>query len=264
MIRIAFVGAGSVVFTRQLLHDILSYPELSGAAIALHDIDPERLQVAAALAGHAARTLGAEVEVTATTDRRAALEGADVVVNMIAVGGHQATLTDFEIPAAAGLRQTIGDTLGVGGIFRALRTFPVLQALAEDMAAVCPDAWLLNYTNPMAMNIQYLTHDRAEAEGRGAVPLGVLDGARALRHHRRPARGGRRPVRRGEPPGVDPALAAPGPRPVSGAGRRHRRQPRTWPAASASTCTGAWATTRRRPASTPRSTCPGTSATTAR
>jgi alpha-galactosidase len=157
VIRIAFVGAGSVVFTRQLLHDILSYPELSGAAIALHDIDPERLQVAAALAGHAARTLGARVEVTATTDRRAALEGADVVVNMIAVGGHQATLTDFEIPAAAGLRQTIGDTLGVGGIFRALRTFPVLRDLAEDMASVCPDAWLLNYTNPMAMNIQYLS-----------------------------------------------------------------------------------------------------------
>jgi alpha-galactosidase len=157
VIRIAFVGAGSVVFTRQLLHDILSYPDLSGVAIALHDIDPERLQVAAALADHAARTLGAEVEVTATTDRRAALEGADVVVNMIAVGGHQATLTDFEIPAAAGLRQTIGDTLGVGGIFRALRTFPVLKALAEDMASVCPDAWLLNYTNPMAMNIQYLS-----------------------------------------------------------------------------------------------------------
>ena len=157
MIRIAFVGAGSVVFTRQLLHDILSYPELAGAAIVLHDIDPERLEVATALAGHAARTLGAEVDVRATTDRRAALAGVDVVVNMIAVGGHQATLTDFEIPAAAGLRQTIGDTLGVGGIFRALRTFPVLRALAEDMASVCPEAWLLNYTNPMAMNIQYLS-----------------------------------------------------------------------------------------------------------
>ena len=157
MIRIAFVGAGSVVFTRQLLHDILSYPELSGVTIALHDIDPERLQVAAALADHAARTLDAKVTVTATTDRRAALAGADAVVNMIAVGGHRATLTDFEIPAAVGLRQTIGDTLGIGGIFRALRTFPVLQSLAEDMAEVCPDAWLLNYTNPMAMNIQYLT-----------------------------------------------------------------------------------------------------------
>ncbi|WP_194916831.1 alpha-glucosidase/alpha-galactosidase [Catenulispora rubra] len=157
MFRIVFIGAGSVVFTRQLLHDILSYPELSGVTIALHDIDPERLQVAAALADHAVRTLGAEVTVTATTDRRKALDGADAVVNMIAVGGHRAVVTDFEVPAAAGLRQTIGDTLGVGGIFRALRTFPVLKALAEDMAEVCPDAWLLNYTNPMAMNIQYLS-----------------------------------------------------------------------------------------------------------
>ena len=157
MFRIVFIGAGSVVFTRQLLHDILSYPELSGVAIALHDIDPERLQVAAALADHAVRTLGAEVTVTATTDRRKALDGADAVVNMIAVGGHRAVVTDFEVPSAAGLRQTIGDTLGVGGIFRALRTFPVLKALAEDMAEACPDAWLLNYTNPMAMNVQYLS-----------------------------------------------------------------------------------------------------------
>jgi alpha-galactosidase len=156
VIRIAFVGAGSVVFTRQLLHDILSFPELSDAAIALHDIDPERLQVAAALAGRAAKTLGAAPTVTATTDRREALAGADVVVNMVAVGGHRATVTDFEVPAAAGLRQTIGDTLGIGGIFRALRTFPVLAALARDMTEVCPDAWLLNYTNPMAMNVQYL------------------------------------------------------------------------------------------------------------
>ncbi len=72
---------------------------------------------------------------------------------MVAVGGHRATLTDFEVPARFGLRQTIGDTLGIGGIFRALRTFPFLEALAADMAAVCPDAWLLNYTNPMAMNL---------------------------------------------------------------------------------------------------------------
>ncbi|MEV6583394.1 alpha-glucosidase/alpha-galactosidase [Streptomyces sp. NPDC051582] len=156
MTRIAFVGAGSVVFTRQLLNDILSYPELSGVDIALHDIDPERLEVAAALAAHTARTLGAKPTITATTDRRTALAGADFVVNMIAVGGHQATITDFEVPAAAGLRQTIGDTLGPGGIFRALRTFPVLDAIAADMLQVCPDAWLLNYTNPMAMNIQYL------------------------------------------------------------------------------------------------------------
>ncbi|HEX4790212.1 MAG TPA: alpha-galactosidase [Actinospica sp.] len=156
MIRIAFVGAGSVVFTRQLLHDILSFPELADAAIALHDIDPERLEVAAALAAQTAAALGANPTVTASVDRRAALADADVVVNMVAVGGHRATVTDFEIPAAAGVRQTIGDTLGIGGIFRALRTFPLLEALAADMAQVCPDAWLLNYTNPMAMNIQYL------------------------------------------------------------------------------------------------------------
>lgn len=156
MIRIAFVGAGSVVFTRQLLHDILSFPELADCAIALHDIDPERLEVAAALAAQTAETLGAAPTVTTSVDRRAALAGADVVVNMVAVGGHDATVTDFTVPAAAGLRQTIGDTLGVGGIFRALRTFPLLEGLAADMLEVCPQAWLLNYTNPMAMNIQYL------------------------------------------------------------------------------------------------------------
>ena len=156
MIRIAFVGAGSVVFTRQLLHDVLSFPELADCAIALHDINPERLEVAAALAAQTAAALGAAPTVTTSVDRRAALAGADVVVNMVAVGGHDATVTDFTLPAAAGLRQTIGDTLGIGGIFRALRTFPLLEALAVDMAEVCPQAWLLNYTNPMAMNIQFL------------------------------------------------------------------------------------------------------------
>ena len=155
--RIVFVGAGSVVFTRQLLHDILSYPELCDAEIVLHDIDPERLQVAAALAVRTAEACGAEPALSAVADRRQALAGADVVVNTIAVGGHPATVTDFEIPAASGLRQTIGDTLGVGGIFRALRTFPVLAGLAADIAELCPDAWLLNYTNPMAMNIGYLS-----------------------------------------------------------------------------------------------------------
>ena len=156
MIRIAFIGAGSVVFTRQLLHDILSFPELSDATIALHDIDPDRLRVAESLALQTAAFHGAKPTVLASTDRRTALTGADVVVNMVAVGGHRATLTDFEVPALAGVRQTIGDTLGVGGIFRALRTFPLLKELAEDITEVCPEAWLLNYTNPMAMNVQYL------------------------------------------------------------------------------------------------------------
>jgi alpha-galactosidase len=155
-ISIAFVGAGSVEFTRQLLRDIFSFPELAGVRIALHDIDAERLSVAEALAHRTAERHGAKPRITASTDRRTALEGAQAVVNMVAIGGHRATVTDFEVPARFGLRQTIGDTLGIGGIFRALRTFPFLEALAADMAAVCPDAWLLNYTNPMAMNLQYL------------------------------------------------------------------------------------------------------------
>jgi alpha-galactosidase len=156
MTTIAFVGAGSVEFTRQLLRDLLAFPELTDVTIALHDIDAERLAVAEALARHTAELCGAKPHVVASLSRREALAGADFVINMIAVGGHAATLVDFDVPESFGVRQTIGDTLGVGGVFRALRTFPVLDALASDMLAVCPDAWLLNYTNPMAMNLQYL------------------------------------------------------------------------------------------------------------
>ncbi|GLY50651.1 alpha-galactosidase [Lentzea sp. NBRC 102530] len=151
MFTIAFVGAGSVEFTRQLLRDVLSFPELAECTISLHDIDAERLEVAEALA----RLAGA-ANVRASLERREALAGADVVVNMVAIGGHEATLKDFDVPESFGLRQTIGDTLGIGGIFRGLRTFPFLDGLAADVLAVCPDAWLLNYTNPMAMNIQYM------------------------------------------------------------------------------------------------------------
>jgi alpha-galactosidase len=151
MPRIAFIGAGSVEFTKNLLGDILSFPELRDVEIALHDIDPERLAVAEAMAAYTARTLGATPRVEVHADRRRALAGADHVVNMIQVGGHAATLIDFRIPAAHGLRQTIGDTLGIGGIFRALRTIPVMLDLGRDMAELCPGAWLLNYTNPMAM-----------------------------------------------------------------------------------------------------------------
>ncbi|MEV4622394.1 alpha-glucosidase/alpha-galactosidase [Asanoa sp. NPDC049573] len=157
MTTIAFVGAGSVVFTRQLLADILSFPELADVRIALHDIDAARLETAAGIARQAAEQLGVHPSITATLDRRTALEGAQFVINMIQVGGIAATRTDFEIPASFGVRQTIADTLGVGGVFRALRTFPVLRGIAEDMLAVCPDAWLLNYTNPMAMNVWWLS-----------------------------------------------------------------------------------------------------------
>lgn len=157
MVTIAFIGAGSVVFTRQLVSDILGFPELADAHLALHDIDPDRLAVAEGTARRLDAQLGTRATVTATLDRRAALAGADVVIDMIQVGGIEATLRDLEIPARHGLRQTIGDTTGVGGVFRALRTFPVLEGLAADMRELCPDAWLLNYTNPMAMNVWWLS-----------------------------------------------------------------------------------------------------------
>ncbi|MEV6638330.1 alpha-glucosidase/alpha-galactosidase [Actinoplanes sp. NPDC051470] len=156
MTVITFLGAGSVVFTRELLADILSFAELREVTLSLHDIDPERLETAEAIARRTAEQLGAKPVITASLDRRASLDGADFVINAIQVGMHAATVKDFEIPAKYGLRQTIADTLGVGGIFRALRTFPVLDGIARDMLEICPDAWLLNYTNPMAMNIGYL------------------------------------------------------------------------------------------------------------
>ena len=151
MTRIAFIGAGSVEFTKNLLGDLLTFPELSDATIALHDIDAERLDTAAAMARWTSDAVGAGATIEAHLDRRAAIEGCDHVINMVQVGGHEATLLDFEIPKRFGLRQTIGDTLGIGGIFRALRTIPVMLDIAADMAELCPGAWLLNYTNPMAM-----------------------------------------------------------------------------------------------------------------
>ncbi|MFF0269415.1 alpha-glucosidase/alpha-galactosidase [Kribbella sp. NPDC004536] len=155
MTTIAFIGAGSVVFAQGLLADLFGL-ELGTLEIRLHDIDPERLETAAAAAAYIAREHGVSPRITAHLERRAALDGADFVINIVQVGMNAATHTDFEIPARYGLRQTIGDTLGVGGVFRALRTFPVLRGLAQDIAEVCPDAWLLNYTNPMVMNVWYL------------------------------------------------------------------------------------------------------------
>lgn len=150
--KITMIGAGSVVFAKNLLGDILSHPELSGSHIALMDIDPERLRVAEIVAHRVAAATGARPTITATLDRRDALDGADYAINMIQVGGYKpATVIDFDIPKRFGLRQTIADTLGIGGIFRALRTIPVVLEMCRDMAELCPDVWFLNYTNPMAM-----------------------------------------------------------------------------------------------------------------
>jgi alpha-galactosidase len=165
MPRIVLVGAGSVVFTRNLLGDMLSSTALRSADIVLHDIDPERLSTAERMAHWTAAALGATPTISAHLDRRSALRGADFVVNTIQVGGARATGLDFEVAGRFGLRYTIADTVGVGGVFRALRTVPVALAIARDMADVCPDAWLLNYTNPLAILV------RAVAE---ASPIKVV------------------------------------------------------------------------------------------
>lgn len=149
---VTFIGAGSVEFTRNVVTDLCGYPEFrDGLHVALYDISAERLAHAERLARRISEQSGAGATVTATTDRRTALAGARYVINEVQVGGYAATRADFDIPARYGVRQTIGDTLGIGGIFRGLRTIPVTVALARDMAEVCPDAYLLSYSNPMAM-----------------------------------------------------------------------------------------------------------------
>ncbi|QJU54764.1 alpha-galactosidase [Herbiconiux sp. KACC 21604] len=157
MPTIVFLGAGSVVFTRQLATDLLRFSDLPRLTLVLHDIDGERLDVARGTVENISVQLGTPVDVRATLDRREALDGADFVVNMIQVGGIAATRVDLELPFRRGLRQTIGDTTGVGGVFRALRTFPVLSGIAADMKELCPDALFLNYTNPMAMNVWWMS-----------------------------------------------------------------------------------------------------------
>jgi alpha-galactosidase len=152
VVKVAFIGAGSVQFTRNVVTDLCSYPELKGRLeLSLHDIDAERLDYARALSQRISDESGAGMRLSADIDRRAALEGADFVINEIQVGGYAATRADFDIPAKYGLRQTIADTIGVGGVFRGLRTIPVLQGIGNDLADVAPDATLLNYANPMAM-----------------------------------------------------------------------------------------------------------------
>jgi alpha-galactosidase len=153
MPKIAFIGAGSTVFARNLLGDILSYPELAGSTISLHDIDPDRLRTTQLVTERLAAGLGAQPTIEATLDRRAALAGADYAISMFQIGGYRpGTVTDFEIAKKYGLRQTIADTLGIGGIMRGLRTIPVFVDMCRDMEALCPDATLLQYVNPMAIN----------------------------------------------------------------------------------------------------------------
>lgn len=158
MRKITFIGAGSTVFAQNLLGDILSLPELADSSICLFDIDAARLQTSEVVAHRIARTLGVNPVVEPTTDRGRAFDGANYAINMIQVGGYRpCTVTDFEIPKRFGLRQTIADTLGIGGIMRALRTVPVLIEMCHEMEHRCPDVVHLNYVNPMAMNCWALT-----------------------------------------------------------------------------------------------------------
>jgi len=151
MPKITFIGAGSTVFAKNLLGDILSYPDLANSTISLFDIDETRLKTSEVVANRVAETLGSKPTIEATTDRRKALDGADYAITMFQIGGYKpGTVIDFEIPKKYGLRQTIADTLGIGGVMRGLRTIRVFQDVTKDMEELCPDATLLNYVNPMA------------------------------------------------------------------------------------------------------------------
>ncbi|MCC7517747.1 MAG: alpha-galactosidase [Verrucomicrobiae bacterium] len=152
MTRIAFLGAGSVVFARNILADILWHEALAGSEVRLMDIDPERLETGQALAESLNASLRTRARILATRSLPRALDGADFVISAIGVGGFPATRDDLLIPLRSGLKQTIGDTLGMGGIFRAARSIPVLLGICREMKRRCPKAWLLNYSNPMAMH----------------------------------------------------------------------------------------------------------------
>jgi len=152
MPKVAYIGVGSVTFAQTLISDVLSYPELRDVEIALMDVDAERLDQTTELADAMVRENGFDASLQSTMDRREALRDADYVVNMIHVGGREPFENEVEIPAEHGVKQAVGDTIGPGGVFRALRTIPTMVDIARDMEELCPDAPLLNYTNPMAMN----------------------------------------------------------------------------------------------------------------
>ncbi|MBU6113401.1 alpha-glucosidase/alpha-galactosidase [Mammaliicoccus lentus] len=152
MSKITFLGAGSTVFAKNILGDCMTVDALQDFEFALYDIDEERLNDSEMMLNNLKNGMDSTVTVKSYKNRKEALRGAKYVINAIQVGGYDpATITDFEVPKKYDLRQTIADTLGIGGIFRNLRTIPVMQEFAKDMKEVCPDAWFLNYTNPMAV-----------------------------------------------------------------------------------------------------------------
>lgn len=167
MSKIAFLGAGSTVFAKNVLGDCMLTPALQDFEIALFDIDPVRLADSESMLNNLRRTTGSRCRIRSCADRKEALRGAKYVINAIQVGGYDpCTITDFEVPKTYGLRQTIADTVGIGGIFRSLRTIPVMLDFARDIREVCPNAWFLNYTNPMAaLTNVMITHGGVQTVG---------------------------------------------------------------------------------------------------
>ena len=161
MVKITFLGAGSTIFAKNVLGDVMLTEVLSDSEIALYDIDEGRLEdsflLISALNKSINQSRATVKKYLGAENRKEALRGANFVVNAVQIGGYEpSTVIDFEIPKKYGLRQTIADTLGIGGIFRALRTIPVMEDFARDIEEAAPDAWLLNYTNPMAMLTGYM------------------------------------------------------------------------------------------------------------
>ncbi|ALC92099.1 alpha-galactosidase [Bacillus sp. FJAT-18017] len=152
MSKITILGAGSTAFAKNILGDCMTVEALQGFELALYDINHERLRESEAMLTNLKKNLQSTVNIVSYTDRKNALRNAKYIINTIHVGGYDpGTIIDFEIPKKYNLRQTIADTVGIGGIFRSLRTIPVMMDIAQDMEEVCPDAWFLNYTNPMAV-----------------------------------------------------------------------------------------------------------------
>ncbi len=164
--KIAFMGAGSTIFAKNIIGDCILTPEFGEFEVFLHDIDPQRLEDSERILKTINKTHNGKCTIRASLNRREALKDADYVVNAIQVGGLECTLTDFEVPKKYGLQQTIADSMGIGGIFRALRTIPVLQDFANDIEELCPNALFLNYSNPMSMLTGYmLKHTKVRAVG---------------------------------------------------------------------------------------------------
>ena len=154
MIKLSIIGAGSAVFTKNIVTDLLHIQEFKNMEIALVDIDENRLKVSHDLLNVISEKLDANIKIKSFTNRKEALQGSDFVQSTIQVGGYKpSTVIDFEIPNEYGLKQTIADTLGIGGIMRGLRTIPVLLDIAKDIMEICPNAIWLQYVNPMCANM---------------------------------------------------------------------------------------------------------------